>query len=49
MNSISDLVSKTNIVDGKRLKAQDIDVLFVSTNTKDLNFPYVVEKCLVRF
>jgi hypothetical protein len=38
MNSVSDLVSRTSIVDGKRIKANDIDVLFVSTNSKDLNY-----------
>ena len=48
MNAMSDLVSRTIIVDSKRIKANDIDVLFVSTNTKDLNYKYVVEKCLVR-
>lgn len=38
MNAMSDFVSKTSIIDGRRIKANDIDVLFVSTNTKEMNY-----------
>ena len=49
MNAMSDFIAKSTIVDNKKIKVSDIDVLFVSTNSKDSNYLYVVEKCLVRY
>lgn len=48
MNAFSDFISSTKIMDG-RIRNTDIDLSFISTNGKDLKYPQVYERALVRF
>lgn len=43
-----EFLSKTQVMDG-RLRTTDIDVLFISSNGKDQNYPQVFEKAVVRY
>jgi hypothetical protein len=48
MNAFSDFIASTHIMDG-RIRNTDIDLSFISTNGKDLKYPQLYERALVRF
>lgn len=48
MNAFAEFIQSTTILDGK-IKNNDIDLNFISTNGKDVNYPNVYEKALVRY
>ena len=46
--SALDLISKTSILDSK-IKSSDIEVMLICCNGKDIQYPYVFEKAIVRY
>jgi hypothetical protein len=48
MNAFNDFIGQTQIMDG-RIRSTDIDVNFISSNGKDLKYPQVYERALVRY
>jgi hypothetical protein len=49
MNSFNELIAQTQILDHVRIRNTDIDVNFISSNGKDLKYPQVYEKALIRY
>jgi hypothetical protein len=49
MSSFLDLVSQTKILEGNLVRQIDIDVNFISSNGKDLRYPQMHDKSLVRY
>ena len=48
MNAFNEFIGSTKIMDGK-IRNTDIEVNFISSNGKDIKYPQVYERALVRY